>query len=148
MNKIVMVGMIAAVLSSQSVGASAMRNPFLNDLRGFDISCRADDARLGEALCASVKQILETRFAKPVTVRKAGALPPSSSGAPMSNHVWIAFSVSVDDGKTRLGAKWGSSMRMMGVPEENDAKPAEVSSGASTDDQAEAILRNTPFHLN
>lgn len=122
-----------------------MRNPFLNGLRGFDISCEAESADEAKSLCASISSILAETFDKPVEVKPSGSLPPPKSLIPMPNRVWIVFSASLVDDKRVLGAKWGSAMNMAGVPAETLAQPVEIERDATSETQARAILHQTPF---
>ena len=143
-----MVGLAAVVTMSQSARAATMRNALLNDLRGFDIGCQTEDAAEGEALCLAIKRSLEQRFAKPVTINQPEDLPTAPSNLPVPNRVWILFRATSEGTVTRLDATWGSSMRMMGVADQNAAEPVRVPATTPVGAKADAILGNTPFRLN
>lgn len=135
-------------MMSRPVHAADMRDAVLNDLRGFDIACRTEDAGQGAALCSAIRQLLEQRFAKPVAIAEPGVLPPAPSGLPLPNRVWIVFSASTAGDATRLDATWGSAMRMMGIAQRNSVEPAIVPAAATAEVKARAILHNTPFRAD
>ncbi len=145
MRKMVVVGLACVPLMMQTNAGMGMRHPMLNDLRGFDIACRVDSLQDAEALCASLKAVLISRFNKPVTVHEPGDLPRSPQGGSMLNRVWIQVLASVQGDMLALRANWGSSMNMAGVGAESTAEPVRIRADASADEQAAAILDKTPF---
>lgn len=141
----VVAGLACVPLMMQANVGMGMRHPMLNDLRGFDIACRAEGSQGAGALCASLKAALVNRFNKPVTIHDTGDLPRSGS---MLNRVWIQVVASAQGDMVALRANWGSSTNMAGVGAESTAEPVHIRADASADEQAAALLDKTPFRLN